>query len=1193
MDTSKLKKFAQYARRSLQEQMSNRLNTVLGQESAARREAPKAVAELEEQIRQTSKDQVVEKVAYIWFNRFCALRFMDVNGYTPIGIVSPEAGQFQPAILAEAKMGHMDSKVVPDNTQQQVSALLNGTATSQDPQGEAYRLLLVAACNYYHRSMSYLFKRITDYTELLMPDDLLSGNAILSYVQQAMTPDACKDVEIIGWLYQFYISEKKDQVFESLKKNKKITPENIPAATQLFTPHYIVRYLVENSLGRLWMLNNPNSTLIEKMDYYIKPVEVETDFLTVETPEALRICDPACGSGHMLSYAYDVLYAIYEEEGTDPSEIPGKILTHNLYGIELDERAGELASFALSMKAASGNPFEKKSNHRRFFRKPVEPNICILEKVDLNNKTLRQYTATLGRDLFSEDIIKTLQQFDEADNFGSLIVPHMQSLERAIESLKRLKKKAGVKIGDSEALSKEQQVLVTSKNFKNIETALKQADFLSSKYHVVIANPPYMGGKGMNLRLKKYAADNYKNSKSDLFAMFIERSLELALKQGQVGMITMQSWMFLSSFESLRDKLLHKHNLISMAQLGTRAFDSIGGEVVSTTAFIFERKFTSYTGAYIRLVEGKSEAEKMEQLLSVSIYQNDDLLFYRNPSDFDKIEGKPIAFYMSDQALQEFEDNSSFSDEAKACQGLATTDNNRFVRGWHELSFSSIAFECKNSEDAQHTRLKWFPFDKGGTFRKWYGNNEHVVNWFNDGQEIKQNIITKYPYLNGNPDFVAKNPSMYFRSGVTWSKITTGSFSARFSPEGAIFSDAGMKAFANSTDKLLTISGYFNSKVAPYFLSALSETINYEQGNIARLPYKSVSVSNHVNKLIKLTKLDWDSYELSWGFQISPMLKMFPSIQTINNEYRSWRKDALGLVSTVTDLESLNNSTFVKHFNLGSTVETVPFQSEISLNCNPRYRYGNEKAEEEIEALLLADTMREFISYAVGCMFGRYSLDKSGLILANQGDTLENYLKQVPQPSFMPDQENVIPILEDSWFTDDIVDRFRQFLKVTFGEEHFEENLTFIEKAIGKDIRKFFVKDFYTDHLKRYKKRPIYWLFSSPKGTFNALIYLHRYRPDTASVVLNDYLREFNTKLGEEKKRQEHISISASVSASEKTKALKQIDKLNKMLDEIDEYERDILFPLAAQQVEIDLDDGVKQNYKLFGKALKKVAGLS
>ena len=592
METAKLKKFAQFARRSLIEQVSSKLNLVLTEGSAARREEAKAIAELEKQIQGHGREQVIERIAYIWFNRFCALRFMDVNRYTRIGIITPAEGQFQPEILAEAKMGYIDEEMVLEKTREQIFALLGGSSPSRDPQSEAYRLLVVAACNDFNKSMPYLFEKIADYTELLLPDDLLSENSILAHTREAMSPDVCQDVEVIGWLYQFYISEKKDKVFDDLKKNKKITPENIPAATQLFTPHWIVRYLVENSLGRLWMLNRPNSKLVEQMEYYIKPEQAESDFLHIAKPEDIKICDPACGSGHILTYTFDLLYAIYEEEGYDPVEIPEKILTHNLYGIEIDERAGELAAFALTMKA--------RGKQRRFFNKGVKPNICVLENVHFNESELKDYMDFIGRDLFTAPLQTTLNQFEEADNFGSLIRPDVNDVSGMMRIL------------ESKNVSGQ---LFLSPTHQKVLQALQQADYLSSKYHVVIANPPYMGGKGMNPSLAAWVKENYPDSKSDLFAMFIERNLDLTQKLGAVAMITMQSWMFLSSFEKLRAKLLDNATILSMAHLGARGFDSIGGEVVSTTAFVLDSGYIpDYKGAFVRLVDGKSEAEKDRML---------------------------------------------------------------------------------------------------------------------------------------------------------------------------------------------------------------------------------------------------------------------------------------------------------------------------------------------------------------------------------------------------------------------------------------------------------------------------------------------------------------------------------------------------------------------------------------------------
>ncbi|QDY05381.1 BREX-1 system adenine-specific DNA-methyltransferase PglX [Pseudomonas aeruginosa] len=543
-------------------------------------------------ISSSGRELVEERVAYIWFNRFCALRFMDVNRYTRIGVVSPAEGQFQPEILAEAKMGHIDEEMVPSQIRQKILDLLAGRAPSTDSQGEAYRLLVVAACNAWHQSMPFLFERIDDYTELLMPDDLLSGNSILAYTREAMTPDACEDVEVIGWLYQFYISEKKDAVFEGLKKNQKITPENIPAATQLFTPHWIVRYLVDNSLGRLWLLNRPNSRLAEQMEYYIPPEKPESDFLKIIGPEDIKVCDPACGSGHMLTYAFDLLYAMYEEEGYDPAEIPEKILTHNLFGIELDERAGELAAFALTMKA--------RARQRRFFNKGVEPNITVLEKVIFSSEELDEYIGFVGRDLFTYGLRETLQQFSEVDNFGSLIVPKVANVADVLTTL------------ESKDMSSN---LFLAETHKKVLSVLRMAEALSPRYAVVVANPPYMGGKGMNPRLGAWLKENYEPVKTDLFSAFVVRNLELSLPKGQLGFMTPFVWMFISSYEKLRTILIDRKTITSLIQLEYSGFD---GATVPICTFTLENAHKpDLRGGYVRLSDFRGADQQGPRALEI------------------------------------------------------------------------------------------------------------------------------------------------------------------------------------------------------------------------------------------------------------------------------------------------------------------------------------------------------------------------------------------------------------------------------------------------------------------------------------------------------------------------------------------------------------------------------------------------
>lgn len=583
MDTNRLKRFAQTARKKLLEAVADKLKFAIGENSPARRGTPRAVVELEKNIREKGEAAVIDFVAYTWFNRFCALRYMDVMGYNPVRVVSPLPGHFQPEILEEAK-GNSFSDEIPAATRMMIRDIL--ASERPNAQLEVYKLLLVAICNAYNKPMPFLFQPINDYTELLMPDDLLSGSSILALTREAILPEVAeKGVEVIGWLYQFYISEKKDEVM-----GKTVKTEDIPAATQLFTPDWIVRYLVENSLGRLWLLNHPASRLAESMEYYIPATEQDADFLKVMSPEELKVCDPCCGSGHMLTYAFDLLARIYEEAGFSPREIPSLILKNNLHGIEIDPRAGELAAFALTMKA--------REHDSRFLRREnaPQPNICVLQNVTFDDEEFKSYMDFIGRDLFTAALQTTLRQFEKADCFGSLIVPQLTNSVAVLAEL--------------ESRDVSGQLFLTNIHQK-VLAVIRQAEYLSPHYHVVVTNPPYMGSKGMNADLKKFAETKYSDSKSDLFAMFIERCLELVQKHGTIGMITMQSWMFLSSFEKLRTKLLDEDTILSMAHLGPRAFDTIGGEVVQTTAFtLTNTHIPDYKGAFLRLVDGNSEAEK-------------------------------------------------------------------------------------------------------------------------------------------------------------------------------------------------------------------------------------------------------------------------------------------------------------------------------------------------------------------------------------------------------------------------------------------------------------------------------------------------------------------------------------------------------------------------------------------------------
>ncbi|TNC49325.1 BREX-1 system adenine-specific DNA-methyltransferase PglX [Rubellimicrobium rubrum] len=1167
MDTGKLKRVAQEARTLLIAQVTSKLGLVLAEGSAARREVPEAVRELEREIARTSRSEVIEKVAYTWFNRFTALRFMDANGYTNLRIVTPAEGQMTPEILSDAKAGHFDD-LVPEPTRTAVQALLDGRTPSRDAQGEAYRLLLVAACNHWHGPMPFLFEKIADYTELLMPEDLLSESGILARLRTAMTEADCQDVEVIGWLYQFYISEKKDQVFAAMKKNVKITAENIPAATQLFTPHWIVRYLVENSLGRLWLLNHPQSRLAERMDYYIAPEEPETDFLRVERPEEIRICDPACGSGHMLTYAFDLLYAIYEEEGHEPSEIPGLILTHNLFGIEIDDRAGALAAFALAMKAA------QKLGRRRFLRMSARPQICVLVDVGFTEAELRDYMAAVGRDLFTADLRETLGQFSQAKNFGSLIVPKLKDPAEIAQVI------ASKDLGSN---------LFLRDVHKRVQAVLRMAEFLSTRYHVVVANPPYMGARGMSERLANWLKVSYADAKSDLFSAFILRCGEIVMPKGHYGLMSPNVWLYISSFEKLRALLLAEKRVTNLVELPLSGFK---GATVQICAFnLVNRSVGSDKGTYIRLVDFKGGDEEMSEFTREAVKgRNCRWLHRASSSDFISIPGVPLAYWVSDNQRKAFTKFPYLGSWAPVKQGLATANNEKFVRRWHEVSTARTGLDYQDTAQTKGGTHRWFPYNKGGDYRRWYGNAENVVNWESDGRDIR-NFCDDTGYIRSR----AQNTEYYFKKGVTWTFISSSNFGVRMSPNGYVFDVAGSSAFPSkaSPEKL---TAFLASKVAWGFLKMLNPTMNFQVGNIASLPVDPGLLANIPEaistNLITHSKSDWDAFETSWDFTALPLVAPEHRAETLEETWANLRTHWRSMTEEMQGLEEENNRIFIDAYGLQDELTPEVPLEEITLTCNPSFRYGAKVAEAEREARLLEDTVQEFLHYAVGCMFGRYSLDAPGLILANQGERLEDYLARVPQPSFMPDRDNVIPVLEGDWFADDITERFRKFLRVTFGEARFQENLAFIEAALGKDVRRWFTRDLFDYHVRRYKKRPIYWMVSSPKGSFNALIYMHRYRPETASILLNDYLRELITKLQAERGRLDKLADDPGASQSQRTKALKEVGLLAKQIDELTAWERDVVFPLAQARLEIDLDDGVKANYPKFGAALKPIKGL-
>ena len=1158
MDTKPLERFATWARQELLTAVEAQATAVLKTDSVARTERAHAVRALEAEINRHGREHVIDKVAYTWFNRIIALRFMDARGYTDTGVVSPAQGQpnGQPEILADAKRGNIDTDVITSSrTADAIIGLLDGTRRSTDAEGEAYALLLTAHCRYWHGPMPFMFEREDNYTELLVPTNLLADGAILSRVVEVLTEDVCDDVEVIGWLYQFYISERKDEVFAGFKKNKKAGADEIPAATQLFTPHWIVRYLVENSLGRLWMLNRPSSRLVDQMDYYIAPVDEETDFLKISSPEELTVIDPACGSGHMLTYAFDLLYEIYEEEGYAPSEIAGLILEHNLYGTEIDSRAGALAAFALTMKA--------RGKQRTFFSKQVKPNICVIEPISFVPEEIN-FLVTRSSDRHEE--ISFWNQFAEADILGSLIKSDAGVTSRLVSRLETLDHG-----GD----------LLKANMITWAQRVVAQAKYLSNRYAVVVANPPYMGSRNMVPRLSDYARKNYRASKADLYSMFIDRCLSLALPLGQVGMITMQGWMFLPSFMGIRGSIVRDHRIVSLAHLGTRAFDSIGGEVVSTAAFVIENSGNHYKeGDYFRLTDTPGELGK-SNLLRVNLGEtSDEKIHWRTrQASFDDVPGAPIAYWASITELELFEKNHSVSDVSDVRAGMATGDNDYFIRQWFEVDNQRLKLDADDAEEVWNDPTsKWVIFNKGGESRRWYGHLDYVLAYDRKSHSMLKKSGNRCP-----------SEEYYFRECLTWSDVTTGHFAPRYMPSGSVLSTVGNSIYENGMP-LSELCCALASSAVSGMLPFLNPTLHANPGDVSRLPVPHRGDDSVFGDAVRIARADWHSVETAWGFT-RPDWFQTGVAKRLLDIFRSSDDEWIRTVQNLAELESENDRRQRAAYGIASVSQPDPEGEETLDGVTLRRNFF--RAGEWVTSEADRGRAIELVSYAVGCMFGRYSLDAPGLILADQGATLQDYLAMVPIPTFIPDADNVIPIVDGDWFEDDIVSRFRQFLRVAFGEEHFEENLRFVEDSLGvKTLRDYFItktgrSKFYDDHVQRYKKRPIYWMFSSPKGSFNALIYMHRYTPSTVSTVLNEYLREYRGKLEFTLQNAEREAAGGRSS-----KAQKEADRIRKILIELAEYEHDVLYPLATQQVAIDLDDGVKVNYPKFGKALKKIKGL-
>ena len=1130
-------------------------------------------------IKQNGFEQVMEEVAYTWFNRFTALRFMEVNNYLPshTKVFTNENGEFKPQILADAIQLDLEGL-----NMDKVFELKDANKTE-----ELYKYLLITQCNALSGILPRMFQRLSDYTELLLPDYLLrKGSVIEQMIALIPEEDWTDQVQIVGWLYQYYNSEKKDDVFAALKKNVKITKENIPAATQLFTPDWIVRYMVENSLGRLWLEGHPDvkeqflpteeeqSAYADgnrdpedtKWHYYLEEAEQEPEVqaqlaeirkeYAALTQNQLKVIDPCCGSGHILAYMFDVLMKIYESYGYMPREAVASIVENNLYGLDIDDRAAQLAYFAVMMKA--------RQYDRRFFNRGIQPHVyAIVESNHVDQFAVDYFCNGDAKLKAAMDTI--LSELHDAKEYGSILTVTRQDWTALYDRFSEITKDIN--------MSRETAL-------RELLPLVQVAEAMAQKYDAVVTNPPYMGSSGMGAKLSNFVKKNYPDAKSDMSTVCMEKTIAMCKQNGYMAMLNIPVWMFLTSYEKLRDTILQNNSITSMVHPGRGIFGSDFGTIAFTVS---KRKVHGYKGCYRRLFSKQGEVESPE--VRERCFLECKGTFKADQEDYFKIPGHPISYWVSKDLLTAFTKGRKLGEMADSKQGLATADNNRFLRLWYEVDIDKVTFSCKNEEESSLGLYKWYPYNKGGEFRKWYGNNDYVVNWEYNGREIR-NFIDEKGKLRSRP----QNTQFYFRESFSWSLVTSSVAAFRYKPVGHIFDVAGMSCFSQTN--LLYLLALCNTKVVMKILEIIAPTINYQCGDIANIPViltdkeRKQNIEKRVKSCINISRNDWDSFETSWDFQHHPLLR---KVSTIAEAFDQWQAECDERFNQLKANEEELNRIFIDIYGLQEELTPEVEDKDVTVR----------KAD-------LSRDIRSFISYAVGCMFGRYSIYKEGLIYAGGKWNYNDYenmawiaegkpevLSFYSKTHFFPDQDNIIPISDDEYFVDDIVHKFIEFVGVVYGTENLHENIKFIADALGgkgqpKDvIRKYFLNDFYKDHCKIYQKRPIYWLFDSgKKNGFKALIYMHRYQPDTIARIRTDYVHEqqsrYRTAMADLEKRIDNAATG------ERVKLNKELNKLQAQAEEIRVYEEKI-HHLADQMISIDLDDGVKHNYAIFKDVLAKI----
>lgn len=1122
-------------------------------------------------------NEFVEEIAYTWFNRIIAIRFMEVNDYIPDGIrilSSDRENDREPQIIREV----FDTDLKFSNDEKNNVYKLK----EENKIEELFKFLFIKKCNKLNEILPELFEEAEDYSELLLPISINDEEGILRKLvdevpEESFDVEKEGQIEVIGWLYQYYNEEKKKEVDKKTKKGKKVEQDDIPAKTQLFTPKWIVKYMVENSLGNLWLEGHPNENLEEKWKFLVKREKQEEEIegkleklnenYKEMNLEEIKIIDPCMGSGHILVYAFDVLMDIYSNLGYSNRDAVQSILENNIYGLDIDKRAYQLAYFALMMKA--------REYYKRIFSKKLELNICYTRESNDINKEIIDFISN-GNDKIKDELDLIYNLFLDAREYGSLIEAPKIDYNKIKNRLLEIENTDFYNLFDE--LKKEE---IKNKFYYVIKTS----EILSKKYEVVATNPPYMGSSMMDSKLSKYTKKNYPDSKSDMFAVFIEKCNSLTAENGFCSMITMHAWMFLSSYEKLREKMT-LIEILNMVHLGTRAFDEIGGEVVQTTVWIQRKnKINNFKGSYIRLVDFPGEENKKNKFLEILKNKDKKYYFRKAKENFEKIPGMPIGYWVSDKVREIFETNTFFSEYGNTKKGVLTGNDLKYTRIWHEVSLKKIGFFLKNYGEMIEKNYKWIPATSGGSFRKWYGNLEILINMENDSYEIK--------YCNNN-NFRLRDNVYYFKKCITWSEVSSKLLSNRFVPEGILFGNSGPTCFVEDNN-LLYISSFLNSAISMNFLKFLSPTLTFGPEQIKRLPLifsKSSKMKEKIDNLVQqnidISKEEWDSRETSWDFEKLSLIDGKDLKTTYENYCNYWRDNFVQLHKNEEELNRLFIEIYELQDEMDEKIEfkditilkeeaiIIQIDNNISkefLTESEKYLYDRGVSLEFNKNVLI----KQFISYAVGCMFGRYSLDEEGLVFAGGEFDKNKYSK------FIPDEDNCIPITDSEYFSDDIVTRFVEFVKTVYGEETLEENLKFIAQALSnkndvpKDIiREYFLKSFYDDHLKRYKKRPIYWLYDAgKKNGFKALIYMHRYNEQTTAKVRIGYLHEL----------QKHYERRASFlkdeieSNNNRKKAEKELKKIKSQLDECKHFDEKMNH-LASEYISIDLDDGVKVNYE-------------